>query len=170
MFITASARADAAHHLLALQPFLGVLCFFVTFFLIGVWHGRTSEFIIFGVLQGGGVAINKLWQMWLTGPGPQEIQGAGQEPIYIAFGRGLTFIWFAFTLFWFWGTGSRSTQSSLRCVTGHGSRFGWRYGYLPRWYLALWEWLRAVLFRLRPLKARCSRAAMRVSFMPLPSA
>ena len=49
----------------AMDPLLGVLCFFVTFFLIGVWHGRTSEFIMFGVLTGGGMSINKLWQLWL---------------------------------------------------------------------------------------------------------
>jgi D-alanyl-lipoteichoic acid acyltransferase DltB (MBOAT superfamily) len=51
---------------LSLQPLLGVFCFFVTFFLIGVWHGRTSEFIVFGVLTGGGMSINKLWQLGLV--------------------------------------------------------------------------------------------------------
>ena len=62
----------------SIEPFLGVVCFFVTFFLIGVWHGRTSEFIMFGVLQGGGVALNKLWQNWMTGRfGPQDLQGTG---------------------------------------------------------------------------------------------
>ena len=28
---------------LTMEPFLGVICFFVTFFLVGIWHGRTSE-------------------------------------------------------------------------------------------------------------------------------
>ncbi len=51
---------------ISMQPVLGVFCFFVTFFLIGVWHGRTSEFVIFGVLQGGGISINKIWQLALT--------------------------------------------------------------------------------------------------------
>ncbi len=31
----------------AMEPCLCVLCLFVTFLLIGVWHGRTSEFILF---------------------------------------------------------------------------------------------------------------------------
>ncbi len=85
------------------QPFLGVFCFFVTFFLIGVWHGRTSEYIVFGVLQGGGVAINKLWQLWLTGVlGRKAYKERAKNAIYIAFGRGLTFSWFAFSMFWFW--------------------------------------------------------------------
>ena len=37
-----------------------------------------------------------------------------KNAIYVAFGRGLNFVWFAFTLFWFWGNWSRLTQSSPR--------------------------------------------------------
>ena len=40
--------------ILIVEPFLGVFSFFVTFFLIGLWHGRTSEFVFFGVLTGAG--------------------------------------------------------------------------------------------------------------------
>jgi alginate O-acetyltransferase complex protein AlgI len=39
----------------ALQTCWGVLAVFVTFFLIGVWHGQTLVFVFFGVLQGLGV-------------------------------------------------------------------------------------------------------------------
>lgn len=85
------------------EPWLGVIAFFVTFFLVGVWHGRTSEFIVFGVLQGGGVAGNKLYQIamgrWLGRAGYRKL---GADPVYRAFARGLTFTWFTFTLFWFW--------------------------------------------------------------------
>ena len=86
-----------------LHAYLGVLCFFVTFFLIGIWHGRTSEFAVFGLLQGGGVAVNKLWQLLLTGRlGRQGYRLLASNPVYRAVGRGLTFSWFAFSLFWFW--------------------------------------------------------------------
>jgi D-alanyl-lipoteichoic acid acyltransferase DltB (MBOAT superfamily) len=87
----------------AITSLIGVFSFFVTFFLVGIWHGRTSEFVVFGLLQGGGVATNKLWQLGLT-----RILGRGRyktltrNSVYIAFGRGATFSWFAFTLFWFW--------------------------------------------------------------------
>ena len=40
-----------------------MFAFFVTFFLVGLWHGQTSEFLFFGFLQGGGVAANKLYQV-----------------------------------------------------------------------------------------------------------
>jgi alginate O-acetyltransferase complex protein AlgI len=87
----------------ALEPFLGASCFFVTFFLVGIWHGRTSEFVMFGLLQGGGVAVNKLWQVALSYSfGLKAYRSLAANQIYLALGRGLTYSWFAFTLFWFW--------------------------------------------------------------------
>lgn len=87
----------------SLQPYLGVLCFFVTFFLIGIWHGRTSEFAVYGVLLGGGAAINKMWQVLLRSRlGRNGYKGLTVNPFYLALARGLTFTWFAFSLLWFW--------------------------------------------------------------------
>lgn len=135
---------------LALQPFLGVFCFFVTFFLIGIWHGRTSEFVIFGVLQGGGVGINKLWQLWLTGAmGRKGYKNLAKNSIYISFGRGLTFSWFAFTLFWFWA----DWKQIGKVCTALGF-VQWLGVWLAIWMsatgvLALWEWLRAALLSIK---------------------
>ena len=47
----------------AMAPYMAVGAFFVTFFLVGLWHGQTLEFLFFGFLQGGGVAANKLYQV-----------------------------------------------------------------------------------------------------------
>ena len=134
----------------SMEPFLGVICFFVTFFLIGVWHGRTSEYIVFGILQGGGVAINKLWQLWLTRIlGRKGYKELARNAIYIAFGRGLTFSWFAFTMFWFWANWKQiGTIFSAIAVAP------WLAVWLVIWFgatavLAMWELLRAVLLRLR---------------------
>lgn len=130
----------------ALQPFLGVVCFFVTFFLIGVWHGRTSEFMVFGVLQGGGVAINKLWQVWLAqAMGRKGYKELAKNPIYIAFGRGLTFSWFAFTMFWFW-----ANWTQIDTIFTAINALDWAMVWMAVWItatavLAMWEWLRAVL-------------------------
>lgn len=86
-----------------LIPALTVLSFFVTFFLVGAWHGQTSEFLFFGVLQGGGVAMNKLYQLVMAGRlGAKGYRKLGENPLYRAVCRGLTFTWFAFTLLWFW--------------------------------------------------------------------
>ena len=135
---------------LSLQPFLGVVCFFITFFLIGVWHGRTSEYIVFGILQGGGVALNKLWQLWLTRIlGRNAYKRLAKNATYIAFGRGLTFSWFAFTMFWFWANWKQmSTIFSAIAVVP------WLTVWLVIWFgatavLAMWEELRAVLLKPR---------------------
>ena len=50
----------------ALTAYLGVLAFFVTFLVMGVWHGTTAVFVIYGLLMGAGASINKLWQVTCT--------------------------------------------------------------------------------------------------------
>jgi D-alanyl-lipoteichoic acid acyltransferase DltB (MBOAT superfamily) len=135
---------------IAMEPFLGVFCFFVTFFLIGIWHGRTSEFVVFGVLQGGGVATNKLWQLSLAGVmGKKGYKALAKNRAYIAFGRGLTFSWFAFTLFWFWANWNQIGRifTAIDVVA-------WIEVWLCIWLcatavLAVWEWLRAVLLSIK---------------------
>lgn len=135
---------------LALQPLLGVLSFFVTFFLVGLWHGRTSQFIFFGILQGGGVALNKLWQLGLAGAfGRKRYKAMAKNPFYVAFARGLTFSWFAFSLFWFW-----SDWKQIDSVYSSIGIFKWCGVWLGIWLsatlvLALWEWLRSLLLSIR---------------------
>ena len=135
---------------LALEPLLGVLCFFVTFFIIGVWHGRTSEFIVYGLLLGGGAAINKLWQIWLARLlGRKGYKALAANPIYTAFARGLTFSWFALALFWFWGS-----WSDIGRIFGALSVADWLGVWLAIWILAAavlagWEWLRIALLSIK---------------------
>lgn len=89
----------------ALAPYLAVLAFFVTFFLVGVWHGQTTEFLFFGFLQGGGVAANKLYQIRMTDAlGRKGYRKLSENRLYRVVCRGLTFTWFTFTLFWFWSS------------------------------------------------------------------
>lgn len=133
-----------------LEPFLGVVCFFVTFFLIGVWHGRTSEFVVFGALTGGGMSINKLWQIylarWLGRKGYKEL---AKKYLYVAFARGLNYAWFGFTLFWFWGD-----WKMIHTIFGSLTFVQWVTVWLAAWLLATavlasWEWLRAALLSIR---------------------
>jgi len=95
-----SMRHLASPHL---EPWLAVAAFFVTFFLVGVWHGQTSEFLFFGVLQGGGVAANKLYQITMTVRlGRRRYRALCENSAYRSLACGMTFAWFAFTLLWFW--------------------------------------------------------------------
>lgn len=132
------------------QPLLGVFCFFVTFFVVGIWHGRSSEFVIFGVLTGGGISINKLWQLGLIRRlGRKGYKALASNPVYTAAGRGLNFSWFALTLFWFWG----NWEQLGKIFTGLGI-LPWLGVWLAVWIcatavLALWEWLRAALLSIK---------------------
>jgi len=101
LLMTLMRRFPAA----ALAPVWAVFAFFVTFFLIGVWHGQTAAFLFFGFLQGLGVSMNKLYQIvitsWLT---RRRYKMISADPFYVAISRGLTFTWFTFTLLWFWSS------------------------------------------------------------------
>jgi D-alanyl-lipoteichoic acid acyltransferase DltB (MBOAT superfamily) len=135
---------------LSMEPLLGVISLFVTFFLIGVWHGRTSEYIVFGVLQGGGVAINMLWQIWLTRIlGRKAYKELARNALYIAFGRGLTFTWFAFTMFWFW-----ANWKQIGAISSAIAVAPWIAVWFTVWFgatavLAMWELLRGELLKIR---------------------
>lgn len=88
-----------------IEPWLGVLAYFVTFFLIGAWHGQTTMFLFFGVLQGLGVSVNKIFQILMV----RRFGRAGYRKMCDNLGsevisRGLTFSWFAVTMLWFWST------------------------------------------------------------------
>lgn len=134
----------------ATDPFLAVICFFVAFFLVGLWHGRTSEFVMYGVLQGAGVSINKLWQLAMTRAlGRKGYRDLNGNIYYVSFSRGLTFSWFAFTLFWFWA----SWQQIGRCFSAIGI-VAWLVVWVAVWLsaslvLGVWERLRAGLLSIR---------------------
>jgi D-alanyl-lipoteichoic acid acyltransferase DltB (MBOAT superfamily) len=133
-----------------LQPLLGVLCFFVTFFLIGIWHGRTSEFVVFGILQGSGVAIDKLWQLGLTRfMGRKGYQSLARNGIYASVGRGLNYAWFSFTLIWFW-----ADWKQIKGIFAALPSWQWLGVWLTVCLaatvtLALWERLRYLLLSIR---------------------
>jgi D-alanyl-lipoteichoic acid acyltransferase DltB (MBOAT superfamily) len=80
-----------------------VSAIFVTFFLIGVWHGQTSEFLFFGFLFGFGVSVNTIYQIVIIRKiGRKRYAALTRNPLYTAIARGLTFTGTAFTLIWFW--------------------------------------------------------------------
>ena len=92
-------------------PFLGVAAFFVTFFLIGLWHGQTSEFAVYGVLLGLGVSVNKLYQVEMAARlGRKRYRALTERPMYQLAARGLTFAWFNISLVFFWGNWSVISQ------------------------------------------------------------
>jgi len=103
------------------EPLLGVIGFFVAFFIVGVWHGPTSEFVFYGMLLGGGVALNKLFQIILSKAlGRKRHKAVDKNAIYVAFCRGLTFTYFTLALIWFWSSWAqiRHLASALTFTQG----------------------------------------------------
>ncbi len=130
----------------SLEPFFGVFAFFVTFFLVGVWHGQTSEFLFFGLLQGGGVSAVKLYQILMAKRlGKKQYRKLSEGALYNACARGLTFAWFAFTLLWFW-----SSWHQLHQIASAAGTVALACAAVVIWLaatvvLAIWEQLRETL-------------------------
>lgn len=84
-------------------PYLGVLAFFVTFLIMGVWHGTTSVFVVYGLLMGSGASINKLWQVFMTKRlGKKGYKALSERTASIYLCRGLTVAYFALALTCLW--------------------------------------------------------------------
>jgi alginate O-acetyltransferase complex protein AlgI len=96
-----------------LEPYLGAFAIFITFFLVGAWHGQTTAFLFFGALQGLGVSVNALYQTFMTKRlGKAAYARLRESALYRNVSRGLTFTWFSFTLLWFWSDWDRLAEIS----------------------------------------------------------
>ncbi len=133
-----------------LEPFWAVLAYFITFALIGVWHGQTSEFLFFGFLQGLGVSMNKLYQILMTKRlGRSAYKKLAAEPWYRAACRGLTYTWFAFTLIWFWSNWKQMDAFYRRLGLADTLAVWFAIFLVATVVLAIWEAIRARVFALQ---------------------
>jgi len=86
-----------------LAPYLAVVVFFVTFLLMGVWHGASSVFVLYGLFMGAGASVNKLWQVLAVKRlGKARYKALGEKPSVVYVSRGLTFAYFALGLSCLW--------------------------------------------------------------------
>src|SRR3977135_3867600 len=87
----------------ALTAYLGVVAFFITFLVMGVWHGTTAVFVIYGLLMGAGASINKIWQVACTERlGKKSYRALTASTAYIYSSRGLTVGYFVLALTCLW--------------------------------------------------------------------
>ena len=87
----------------ALTTYLGVVAFFVTFLVMGVWHGTTLVFVIYGLLMGAGASANKLWQIACSNRlGKKRYRALSQSTRYSYIARGLTIAYFTMALSCLW--------------------------------------------------------------------
>lgn len=93
------------------DPYLGTLAYFVTFFLIGIWHGSTIVFAIYGLLLALGVSINKLHQTYMQKAlGKKQYKKIVANQYYRFVARGLTYTWYSFCMICFWANGETATR------------------------------------------------------------
>jgi len=105
----------------ALVPYLGVMAFFVTFFVMGIWHGTTMVFAIYGLVMGAGASANKLWQLFMTDRlGRKRYQALGHHRLYCYACRGLTCAYFAVGVTCLW-----VNMDQLRWLGGALGPLGW---------------------------------------------
>jgi D-alanyl-lipoteichoic acid acyltransferase DltB (MBOAT superfamily) len=87
----------------SLAPFNAVVAFFLTFLVIGLWHGTTIIFLYYGLVLGFGISVNKLYQVLLIKHlGKKGFQALAANTRYAAMCRGMNFAYFAIALTCFW--------------------------------------------------------------------
>ena len=87
----------------ALIPAHGIVAFFVTFFIIGVWHKATVEMLFYGLLIGYGVSANKLYEVEMRKRlGKKRFAKLRANSLYAAFANGLMIAYFGITLTCLW--------------------------------------------------------------------
>ena len=86
-----------------LLPYLGVMVFFVTFLVMGLWHGTSRIFFFYGVFLGFGVSVNKLFQITMQRKFWKQRYLRFRSSVFIQHcSRGLTFSYFALALTCLW--------------------------------------------------------------------
>jgi D-alanyl-lipoteichoic acid acyltransferase DltB (MBOAT superfamily) len=137
------------------DSFLAAIAYFVTFFLVGVWHGQTFMFLLFGFLLGLGMSVTKIYQALMTRMDRDAYHKLGRNGFYNALARGLTFTWSAFTLVWFWSNG-KQLSSIWHSMGPAATAMAWLVILLAASMgLAAWEigreWMLSYQFEDRPL-------------------
>jgi D-alanyl-lipoteichoic acid acyltransferase DltB (MBOAT superfamily) len=82
---------------------LAVPTYFVTFLVLGIWHGTTPSFVVCGLLLGLGVAGNKLFQVGAGATlGSKRYRALSKSPWYGQLTRGMTFAYISCALVTMW--------------------------------------------------------------------
>lgn len=96
----------------AMVPYIGVLGFFATFLLMGLWHGVSERFALYGLALGGGVSVNKLYQVLAVRQlGRRPYNALVARPLHAAVARGLAVAYFALALGFLWAIAPASPDA-----------------------------------------------------------
>ncbi len=93
----------------AMVPYLAAAAYFVTFFLLGVWHGTNYLYVVLGVCLGLGASVNKLWDVAITRLlGRAARQQLSGNLVYASLARGMAISYFVIAAIASWDFASVS--------------------------------------------------------------
>src|SRR3954467_807736 len=86
-----------------LERLLGAAGYLATFLVMGLWHGTSARFALYGFCLGAGAGINKLFQTtMLQRLGRRRYGALSRHAVYVALSRGLALTFFVLALGFFW--------------------------------------------------------------------
>jgi len=87
----------------SIRLYLGAIAFFITFFVMGMWHGTTFVYAIYGLMLGFGIAANYAWQTFLTQRmGKKRYRALCDRLWYYQVSRALTLSYFVVAVTCIW--------------------------------------------------------------------
>lgn len=102
--------------------YIGAGAFFVTFLIMGLWHGSSKLFIFYGFFLGFSVSINKLWQVeFIKYCGKNGYNQLCKSPWYIHLTNAATLSYFTMALICVWITPTQAeaiTFNTLKTASG----------------------------------------------------
>lgn len=120
---------------------IGILCYFVTFLLLGAWHGPTTGWVGVGVAFGFGVSVNKLYETLLRARlGRRGLETLRARPLYATLCRGCTLLYFASAMGIAWLSGPEARLLLAWApagTTGTAVRLAWALPALVGLFLAM---------------------------------
>jgi D-alanyl-lipoteichoic acid acyltransferase DltB (MBOAT superfamily) len=100
------------------------VAFFVTFLIMGIWHGSSVIYVVYGLLLGFGVVVNRFITHSLTGKlGKKNYKALAQRPWFIHLGRaaGLSYFTICVACLWLTPEHTRFISPYVALVTGGGA-------------------------------------------------
>lgn len=85
------------------MSYISVIGFLLTFIAMGVWHGTTVVFILYGVFLGVGASVNKFWQIKIVRIiNKKEYRTLCDNLLYVSLCRGLALSYFCMSIICIW--------------------------------------------------------------------
>jgi hypothetical protein len=102
------------------------VAFFVTFLIMGIWHGSSGTFILYGVLLGFGVVVNRFITHSLTGKlGKKNYKALARRPWFIHLGRAAGLSYFTVCVACLW-----LTSEQIRLISPFVALVAWGGAFL----------------------------------------